>query len=521
MAKEEIIKQVRLRGKISTDGKFWTEPKPDNLGIGDIKLTLKKRGNKNYFILFEPAIYDIPPAPKDPPNYTGSNRAYDITGNSWNFEPKPSGPVFKTTDDFVTKFINDLNIGIKSPNSIFHPLYWSAFGKYYSGLTQSGTQSLPPFYEIVQTPFDPAVVPSHPEGYFDIWNKWVEEDKKPKSTPIIKPEEPAIVVDSKLKGDFKFNVEKKDIFVIVPVGGSYSVAGELKIITEPADWVFDNSGNPDDELDGEFIEAETNIEGELPTTLITPEYTDMGALNDIKGFDPESPNETLSTDTSSKYPLSKDKDANARSIIKAAKSSGVTNKYVITAILAIVSKESGFVPRSEASYSGTPGARIAKIFGRRGYTDDQWDTIKKDPVKFFDIIYGGRYGNASNEGYKYRGRGFNQITFKGNYEVYAQETGLNIINDPDLLNTVDAAAKCVIAYFKRNVKKAPADIKSRYNFTDINSFKNLDDATGAIYHANAGWGKSYSEIVADSTGGRKKAFDKSGPLFNTYKDSLA
>ena len=277
MAKEEIIKQVRLRSKVSTDGKFWDEPKPDNLGIGDIKLTLYKRGRKDYFILFEPAIYDIPPAPGDPPNFTGRNRAYDITGLSYNFEPKPSNDIFKTTDDFVTKFIDDLNIGIKSPNSISNPLHsfpssLSSFGKYYSGLTQSGTQSLPPFYEIVQTPFDPAVVPSHPEGYFDIWNKWVEEDKKPIIKPIIKPEEPAIV-DSKLKGDFKFNVEKKDIFVIVPVGGSYSVSGELKVITEPADWVFDNSTNSDDELDDEYGESEINIDAELGIVFERPMET--------------------------------------------------------------------------------------------------------------------------------------------------------------------------------------------------------------------------------------------------------
>jgi predicted chitinase len=521
MAKEEIIKQVRLRGKISTDGKFWNEPKPDNLGIGDIKLTLYKSGKKSYFIKFEPVVYDKPPGPSDPPNSTGKNRAYDISAMSYDFEPKPSNDLFKTTDDFVTRFIDDINISIKSPTDWLNPTWdytTGQFAKYYSGLTQS----LPPFYEIVQETFDPAVVPSHPEGYFDVWNKWVEEIKKPKPQPQVIPD-PVVIVDSKLKGDFKFNVEKKDTFVIVgATGGSYSVAGELKIITEPVDWVFDNNTNPDDELDGEYVEAETNIESELPTTLITPEYVDMGSLNEVKGFDPESPNETLSTDTSSKYPLSKDKDANARSIIKAAKSSGVTNKYVITAILAIVSKESGFIPRSEASYSSTSAARIKKIFGGfKKYSESEVDVIKKDPVKFFDIIYGGKYGNASNEGYKYRGRGFNQITFKGNYEVYAQETGLNIINDPDLLNTVDVAAKCVIAYFKRNVKKAPDSIKSRYNFTDINSFKTLDDATGAIYHANAGWGKSYSEIVADSTGGRKKAFDKAGPLYNTYKDSLA
>ena len=279
---------------------------------------------------------------------------------------------------------------------------------------------------------------------------------------------------------------------------------------EEGAFVFQDDFDNLEELDDEYMESGFTGDEELPPL-------DVSELNDIKGFDPESPNEILSTDTSSKYPLSKDKDANARSIIKAAKSSGVTNEYVISAILAIVSKECGFVPRSEASYSGTNAGRIKKIFSKfRKYSDSEVDVIKNNAVKFFDIIYGGKYGNASNEGYKYRGRGFNQITFKGNYEVYAKETGLNIINDPDLLNTVDVAAKCVIAYFKRNIKKAPSGIKGNYHFTDINSFKKLDDAVGAIYHANAGWGKSYSEIIADSTGGRKKAFDKAGPLYNTY-----
>jgi putative chitinase len=503
MATEEIIKKVRLRGKISSDGNYWKENRrnPDSLGLNDIQLTLSKKGSKKYFVKFEPNLNNI---------------VYEQLGKSFNFEPNPSNDIFKTTDDFITHFVKNLNdkTNLKS-TGYENPCNINNFTYYYAGLTQS---NLPPFYEIVQETFDSAIIPSYTEGYFDVWNKWVEDNLKP-NPESVKPTEQPIIIDSKIKGDFKFNVEKKDIFILV--GPTTSVAGDLKIITEPADWVFDTSTNPDDELDGEFIEAETNIETELPTTLITTEIIDVESLNDIKGFDPDSPNDSLSTDTNSKYPLSKDKDANARAIIKTAKSSGVTNKYVIAAILAIVSKESGFVPRSEASYSGTSGSRIKKIFGSfKKYSDSEVDVIKKNPVKFFDIIYGGKYGNDSNEGYKYRGRGFNQITFKGNYETYANETGLNLVNDPDLLNTVDAAAKCVIAYFKRNVKKAPSDIKSRYNFTDINSFKNLDDAVGAIYHANAGWGKSYNEIVADSTGGRKKSFDKAGPLYATYEGIL-
>jgi predicted chitinase len=308
------------------------------------------------------------------------------------------------------------------------------------------------------------------------------------------------------------------------VGSTVSPPLELTIVPNDGTEYIMDIFNDTDDLGDEYKEG--GYEGtEEELFKIKPGEplpdVDIEALNDVKGFDPSNPNESLSTDSTNKYPVSKDKDANARAIIKAAKALGVTNKFAIVGILAIVSKESGFVPRSEASYASTSGARIIKIFGSKGKTAAEWDVIKKDPVKFFDLIYGGKYGNATNEGYKYRGRGFNQITFKGNYEQYAKDTGLNLVGDPDLLNTVDAAAKCVVAYFKRNIKNASSSIKSQYHFTDVNSFANLNDATGAMYHANAGWGKKYSEIVADSTGGRKKAFANAGPLYNTYQSAVA
>jgi predicted chitinase len=357
----------------------------------------------------------------------------------------------------------------------------------------------------------------------------LRNSEQPTTTPDANP---PLVKVTEPESQFKFNVEKTDTFIIV--GGTASSAREFTIVpNNGSEFILENEIVDvfnDEELGEEYSEGEYQgteedlfkIEAGEPYPVV-----DTESLNSLKGFDPENPNESLSTDTSSKYPVSKDKDANIKAIIKSAKNLGVTNKFVVAAILAIVSKESGFVPRSESSYAGTSGARIAKIFGRRGYTDAEWDVIKKDPVKFFNIVYGPatdkklKYGNGPTDGYKYRGRGFNQITFKGNYEQYAKEIGVDIVGDPDLLNTVDVAAKCVVAYFKRNIKKAPDSIKSRYHFTDINSFANLNDATGAIYHANAGWGKSYSEIVADSTGGRKKAFDKSGPLYNTYQSQIA
>jgi putative chitinase len=346
----------------------------------------------------------------------------------------------------------------------------------------------------------------------------VEQTPPSNNETLAKVESPTAVAEVQ----YKFNVEKTDTFIVV--GGTVSPPLEFIIVpNDGTEYVMDVFNDIDD-LGDEYKEGQyEGTEEDLFKIQPGEPYpiADLESLNSLKGFDPNNPNESLSTDSTSKYPISKDKDANAKAIISAAKSLGVTNKFAIAGILAIVSKESGFVPRSEASYAGTSGARIIKIFGSRGYSADQWDVIKKNPEQFFNIVYGNKYGNGSSDGYKYRGRGFNQITFKGNYEQYAKDTGLNLVNDPDLLNTVDAAAKCLIAFFKRGIKNAGSDKRSLYHFTDINSFKNLDDATGAMYHANAGWGKKYSEVIADSTGGRKKAFANAGPLFNTYQSQIA
>ena len=324
---------------------------------------------------------------------------------------------------------------------------------------------------------------------------------------------------SNIDGEFTFNIEQENLFIGTNQFGTLTIIGVGDIKDESVDKPTEDIP-PVDEIDEEY--GEEGWTGEEEGVLILQSSGEFSVINSentnsIKGIDPENPDPALSTNSDAKYPVSKNTDGNIKKIIEVAKKSGVTNKYAIAAMLAICKKECGLVPQNEGSYAGTSAARIKKIFSKfRKYSDSEVDRIKKSHKEFFDIIYGAKYGNAADEGYKYRGRGLNQITFKGNYIKYKGLSGHDIVGDPDLLNTIDVAAKCLVEYFKANIKSAPASIESKYNFSDMNSFKNLDDAMGAMYHANAGWGKSYGEIVADSTGGRAKAFKYVGPLYNTY-----
>jgi len=192
--------------------------------------------------------------------------------------------------------------------------------------------------------------------------------------------------------------------------------------------------------------------------------------------------------------LSKLARSNMDLIYDSMKKNGITNKFMQAGILAVVAKETGFMLRPEVSYENTRNDRIRTIFSKfNSYSDKELDKLKKSPKDFFDNIYGGLYGNSPKEGYKYRGRGFNGVTFKAIYQNLKPFAGVDIVKDPDLLNDPKIAAPVLIGYYLQNLTKAILiqwDIK-----TDINGASNLADAVGAAYHVTAGNGLR-STIVA-------------------------
>lgn len=208
-------------------------------------------------------------------------------------------------------------------------------------------------------------------------------------------------------------------------------------------------------------------------------------------------------------------------LIKNMASMGITNPYIQAGILSVASKESNFTPRNESTYATTPVSRIRAVFGSKlaTYTDAEIERLKKDDYSFFNAVYGGRFGNAANEGYKYRGRGFNQLTFKANYQNVGSKIGVDLVSNPDKVNEIDTATKVLIQYFKDSFATAQAKgiLKSRYGAAHINDFKDLNTATLAAYMANAGWPSTPNP--PDYTGGKQLAFDRSISFLNIVKEN--
>jgi len=86
--------------------------------------------------------------------------------------------------------------------------------------------------------------------------------------------------------------------------------------------------------------------------------------------------------------------------------------------------------------------------------------IAHKPQEIANLVYANRMGNGSEEsgdGWKFRGRGFIQLTGRGNYRHYALLLGLPLEQNPDLAAKPEIAAKIAAEFWVRNDLNAAAD----------------------------------------------------------------
>ena len=96
----------------------------------------------------------------------------------------------------------------------------------------------------------------------------------------------------------------------------------------------------------------------------------------------------------------------------------------------------GFKAVNENLNYGAKG--LLGIFKKYFPTEQKALLYERKPEKIANLVYGGRMGNGpeiSGEGYKFRGRGYIQLTGKDNYTAFDAVITENIIETPDLVAT--------------------------------------------------------------------------------------
>jgi putative chitinase len=77
-------------------------------------------------------------------------------------------------------------------------------------------------------------------------------------------------------------------------------------------------------------------------------------------------------------------------------------------------------------------------FGKYFPTQSLAEQYQRQPEKIAARVYGGRMGNGieeTKEGYKFRGRGYIQLTGKDNYKSFSESINEDCVSNPDLVAT--------------------------------------------------------------------------------------
>ena len=123
-------------------------------------------------------------------------------------------------------------------------------------------------------------------------------------------------------------------------------------------------------------------------------------------------------------------------IAETAKKFNITNNLRLAHFLSQCAHESGnFKSINENLNYSADGLR--KIFGKY-FPGNLAESYAKQPEKIASRVYGGRMGNgdeSTKEGYKFRGRGYIQLTGKSNYTKFTQFIGEDCVSNPDLVST--------------------------------------------------------------------------------------
>jgi putative chitinase len=143
------------------------------------------------------------------------------------------------------------------------------------------------------------------------------------------------------------------------------------------------------------------------------------------------------------------------SLIK--KYSSLFEKYgVVTPLqqahfMAQIHHESGLKPISEnLNYSA---ARLRQVFPKYFPNPAKANLYARKPQAIANRVYANRMGNgneASGDAWRYRGRGFIQLTGKSNYQALSRDTGIDFVNNPDLLLQEANAMLGALWFWQRN-----------------------------------------------------------------------
>lgn len=152
-------------------------------------------------------------------------------------------------------------------------------------------------------------------------------------------------------------------------------------------------------------------------------------------------------------------------LLRAAAGAGITDRTELANFMAQVGHESGGLSRLEESFRYTRSAeqvasvvRSAMRNGRPALEAARLEALEGRPEALAELMYGGRMGNNhAGDGYRYRGRGYIQLTGRETYRAAGEALGIDLERDPQRAAEPETAARIAVWYWQTRVRAEDRD----------------------------------------------------------------
>lgn len=148
-----------------------------------------------------------------------------------------------------------------------------------------------------------------------------------------------------------------------------------------------------------------------------------------------------------------------------AMAAGIKPPKELANFMAQVTHESSDLKRLEEGFRYTKSIAQIRVKsalreGPEALEAARLEALHGNPERLAELMYGGRMGNNEpGDGFKYRGRGYIQLTGKNGYREAGDALGLDLVRHPELAAEPENASKIAVWYWNKNVHRvAPEDV---------------------------------------------------------------
>jgi putative chitinase len=153
------------------------------------------------------------------------------------------------------------------------------------------------------------------------------------------------------------------------------------------------------------------------------------------------------------------------------------------------------VRAAAAKHGITDPTELNALLAQTGHESGNYRFLTEQGSRSYFDRYEGRrdLGNTQpGDGFKYRGRGYIQLTGRANYEQFAKFSGIDVVNNPDLVATPSVGAEASLWYWKTRVKP---------NVTDFSDVKHVTRLVNGGLNGLSDREQRFASLMEQPSGG--------------------